>query len=197
MEKFTTITSKVVSLPRNDIDTDQIIPARFLKRISREGFGDLLFADWRYLSDGSPDPAFVLNQDSMQGASILLAGNNFGCGSSREHAPWALTGWGFRAVIATSFADIFHSDARKVGLLPVEIDESTLGDLLTLLARDPQAKVSIDLTSQSLHLPDGSAFRFPLDSFAKHCFLNGMDHLDYLLSFSDQIETFEAAHEQA
>ena len=196
MQAFTTLTSRVVPLPMNDIDTDQIIPARFLKRIVREGFGDLLFADWRYLPDGSPNPEFILNQDAVQGAEILLAGDNFGCGSSREHAPWALLGWGFRAVIAPSFADIFHSNARKVGLLPVEIETRAHNELLARIERDPLANVSINLVQQSLHLPDGRSIAFPIDPFAKHCFLNGMDHLDYLLSFSDQIAAFEAAHAQ-
>jgi 3-isopropylmalate/(R)-2-methylmalate dehydratase small subunit len=194
MLKLSTITSHVVSIPRDDIDTDQIIPARFLKRIEREGFGKYLFADWRYYSNGSPNPSFILNQPSSQGATILLAGENFGCGSSREHAPWALLGWGFQAVIATSFADIFHSNALKTGLLPVTIDLNTLRYLQNMVAQDAQATLTIDLINQLLILTNGQSVPFPLDPFAKHCFLNGLDHLDYLLSFVDQIVAFEVDH---
>lgn len=197
MNKLSTIESQLVSIPRDDIDTDQIIPARFLKRIKRDGFGKYLFADWRYLSDGSPDPSFILNQPSAQGASILLAGDNFGCGSSREHAPWALLGWGFQAVIATSFADIFYNNALKTGLLPVTVDSITRHELLHMSAHDPQTVLVIDINNQLLIFPDGQTKSFPLDPFAKHCFLNGLDHLDYLLSFTDQIASFEVSHGKA
>jgi 3-isopropylmalate/(R)-2-methylmalate dehydratase small subunit len=194
MQKLSTIASQIVSIPINDIDTDQIIPARYLKHIKRDGFGKYLFADWRYLSDGSPDPSFILNQPSTQGSSILLVGSNFGCGSSREHAPWALLGWGFQVVIAPSFADIFYNNALKIGLLPVTVDANTRRVLLKMVEQDSQAILTIDLTHQVLILPDRQSKSFPLDPFVKHSFLNGLDNLDYLLSFTDQIASFEASH---
>jgi 3-isopropylmalate/(R)-2-methylmalate dehydratase small subunit len=194
MQKLSTIASQIVSIPINDIDTDQIIPARYLKHIKRDGFGKYLFADWRYLSDGSPDPSFILNQPSTQGSSILLVGSNFGCGSSREHAPWALLGWGFQVVIAPSFADIFYNNALKIGLLPVTVDANTQRVLLKMVERDSQAILTIDLIHQLLILPDRQSKSFPLDPFVKHSFLNGLDNLDYLLSFTDQIASFEASH---
>jgi 3-isopropylmalate/(R)-2-methylmalate dehydratase small subunit len=197
MEKFRTLTSHVVPLPARDIDTDQIIPARYLKLTGRQGFGEYLFADWRYHADGSPNPAFILNQPHVQGAKILLAGDNFGCGSSREHAPWALLGWGFRGVISTSFADIFHNNALNVGLLPVVVDIHTQADLFRYVERDPQVELTIDLPSQSLRLPNDSAVTFPIEAFAKRCLLEGIDQLDYLLSFSEKIEAFEAAYGSA
>src|SRR6266498_5070693 len=150
MAYFTTLISRVVPLPINDIDTDQIIPARFLKAIDKKGMGDHLFADWRYNSDGLPKADFVLNKTESQGAQILLAGDNFGCGSSREHAPWALTSYGFRAVISTSFADIFRNNALKNGLLPIIVDEETHNMLLDLVDEVPRAELSIDLASQTL-----------------------------------------------
>src|SRR6266496_1851628 len=177
MAQFTTLTSRVVSLPVNDIDTDQIIPARFLKATDKKGMGDHLFADWRYNSDGSPTADFVLNKTESQGSQILLAGDNFGCGSSREHAPWALTGFGFRAVISTSFADIFCNNALKNGLLPVAVGAKTHAALLAQLRQQPAASVTVDLSAQTLSLPDGSKATFPVDAFSKACLLNGVDEL--------------------
>lgn len=194
MLKFTTLTSKIVPLPYNDIDTDQIIPARFLKVTDKVGLGTNLFADWRYNPDGSPKPDFVLNQAQYQGAQILFAGDNFGCGSSREHAPWALTGFGFRAIISTSFADIFYNNALKNGLLPVKVDVATHRHLARMLAENPDVEATVDLENQTLTLPDGQKASFPIDSFAKKCLLTGMDELDYLLSLSEKISEFERNH---
>jgi 3-isopropylmalate/(R)-2-methylmalate dehydratase small subunit len=192
MPQFTTLTARAIALRVNDIDTDQIIPARFLKATDKAGMGDHLFADWRYNADGSPKPDFALNQPDAQGAQILLAGDNFGCGSSREHAPWALAGFGFRAVVSTSFADIFRNNALKNGLLPVAVDREMYGVLCDLLARHPDAQLSIDLAAQSLTLPDGRSVTFSIDGFAKTCLLNGVDELGYLLGFADKIAEYEA-----
>jgi 3-isopropylmalate/(R)-2-methylmalate dehydratase small subunit len=191
MAQFTSLTSRVVALPVNDIDTDQIIPARFLKATDKKGMGDHLFADWRYSNDGSPKPDFVLNQPKAAGCQILLAGDNFGCGSSREHAPWALTGFGFRAVISTSFADIFRSNALKNGLLPIIVDESTHQRLLAMVGENPGLELTIDLATQTLSFPGGSV-SFPIDPFNKTCLLNGVDELGYILSFEKDIAAFEA-----
>lgn len=185
MAKFDRLTARVVSLPADNIDTDQIIPARFLKVTDKEGLADCLFADWRQ------DPSFVLNQPDAQGAQILLAGDNFGSGSSREHAPWALYAWGFRAVIATSFADIFRNNALKNGLLPVSVDASILATLVAQRDSRPELTLTIDLPSQKLQLPEGEAVSFPIDGFAKHCLVQGIDQLDYLLGFADQIAAYE------
>ncbi len=195
MQRFTTITSKVVPLPYNDIDTDQIIPARFLKITDKAGLGANLFADWRYEPDGQPKADFILNQPEYQGAQVLFAGDNFGCGSSREHAPWALAGFGFRAMISTSFADIFYSNALKNGLLPIKVEAATHRDLAKMLAENPAAQVTVDLENQTLTLPNGQKVTFPIDGFAKKCLLTGMDELDYLLSLSDHITEFERNHE--
>jgi len=192
MAQFTTLTSRIVPLPINNIDTDQIIPARFLKATDKNGLGDNLFADWRYNADGSPKPDFVLNQPEHQGAQVLLAGDNFGCGSSREHAPWALTGYGFRAIISTSFADIFRNNALKNGLLPVMVDEQTHQMLFDLLAEIPRAEVTIDLAVQTLTLPAGRSVAFPIDGFSKTCLLKGVDELGYLLGLAGQIADYEA-----
>jgi 3-isopropylmalate/(R)-2-methylmalate dehydratase small subunit len=191
MNAFTTLTSRVVCLPVNNVDTDQIIPARFLKTTDKSGLGASLFADWRYLQDGSPDPDFVLNRPESQGAQILLAGDNFGCGSSREHAPWALLGYGFRAVISTAFADIFYNNALKNGLLPVTIEPQAHRRLLELLASAPQAELTIDLARQKVTLPDGSEIEFQIDAFARTCLLNGVDELGYLLGLEDKILAYE------
>jgi 3-isopropylmalate/(R)-2-methylmalate dehydratase small subunit len=191
MSAFTTLTSRVVCLPVNNIDTDQIIPARFLKTTDKAGLGSSLFADWRYREDGSPIPEFVLNRPESQGAQILLAGDNFGCGSSREHAPWALVGFGFRSVISTSFADIFYNNALKNSLLPVAIEPKAYRQLLDLLAETPQAELSIDLAGQKVILPNGEAIGFPIDGFAKTCLLNGVDELGYLLGLEDKILAYE------
>jgi 3-isopropylmalate/(R)-2-methylmalate dehydratase small subunit len=194
MEPFTSLTSTVVSLPVDDIDTDQIIPARYLKTTDKNGLGDNLFSDWRYDPDGSPRPDFVLNQPGAKGAQILFAGRNFGCGSSREHAPWALAGFGFRAVIAASFADIFRNNALKNGLLPVQLDQETHRHLSDLLDELPGATLTIRLAEQELLLPDGQTVHFPIEGFSKTCLLKGMDELGYLLSFSDKIAAFESRH---
>ena len=194
MAQFTALTSRLVPLPMNDVDTDQIIPARFLKATDKLGMGDHLFADWRYDADGSPKPDFVLNKPEHRGAQILLAGDNFGCGSSREHAPWALTGFGFRAVISTSFADIFHGNALKNGLLPILVDAQTHQDLFDLADETPRAEVTIDLATQTVTLPGGKKVTFPIDGFSKTCLLKGTDELGYLLSFEEKIAAYEAAH---
>ncbi len=195
MPQFTTLTARVVALPANDVDTDQIIPARFLKATDKLGMGAHLFADWRYNPDGSPRPDFVLNRPESQGAQILLAGDNFGCGSSREHAPWALTGFGFRAVISTSFADIFRNNALKNGLLPIVVDPAAHQELFDLMEEVPQAALTIDLAAQTVTLPTGQTVNFPIDGFSKTCLLQGTDELGYLLGFSDQIQAFEKAAE--
>jgi 3-isopropylmalate/(R)-2-methylmalate dehydratase small subunit len=191
MEPFTRLTSRVVVLPVDNIDTDQIIPARFLKTTDRTGLGASLFADWRYLPDGQPDPTFVLNYPQSQGAQVLLVGDNFGCGSSREHAAWALLGWGFRAVISTSFADIFRNNALKNGLLPVAVPPEVHQELVRLLGRDPSQTVTIDLETQTLYWAGGET-HFPVDPFAKDCLLRGVDELGYLLSLEREIAAFEA-----
>jgi 3-isopropylmalate/(R)-2-methylmalate dehydratase small subunit len=192
MAHFTTLTARVAPLPANDIDTDQIIPARFLKATDKAGMADNLFADWRYNPDGSPKPDFVLNQAQYQGTQILLAGDNFGCGSSREHAPWALTGYGFRAVISTSFADIFRNNALKNGLLPIVVDPETHQMLFDFIEEVPNAELSVDLAAQRLTFPNGSV-SFPIDPFSKSCLLNGVDELGYILGFEKEIAAFEAA----
>jgi len=192
MQPFTSLTSNVVSLPVDDIDTDQIIPARYLKTTNKTGLGDSLFSDWRYNPDGSPRPDFVLNQPGSKEAQLLFAGRNFGCGSSREHAPWALAGFGFRAVIAASFADIFRNNALKNGLLPVQLDQETHQHLSDLLEELPGATLTIRLAEQELLLSDGQTVHFPIDGFSKACLLKGMDELDYLLSFSEKIAAFES-----
>jgi 3-isopropylmalate/(R)-2-methylmalate dehydratase small subunit len=193
-EPFSSVTSAVVPMVRNDIDTDQIIPARFLKTVNRAGLGDQLFNDWRYLADGSPNPEFVLNRPEMAGRAILLAGDNFGCGSSREHAPWALTAWGIRAVISTSFADIFRNNALKNGLVPVALSSDGVARITSLLESDPAAVITVDLEAQQVRLPGGDALPFHVDPFARRMLLDGTDELGYLLSLEPAIEAYEAAH---
>lgn len=194
MQKLSVISSHVVALPAKDIDTDQIIPARFLKRLEKDGFGEFLFADWRYGPDGSPDPDFILNHPDSNGAAILLAGDNFGCGSSREHAPWSLFDWGFRAILSTSFADIFLNNALKVGLLPVQISSAAADELFQSIKENPQAELTIDLPSQSWTFASGRSDHFSIHPFAKQCLLDGVDQLTYLLSFSEQIQQYEQSH---
>ncbi len=189
MKPFTRFESRLVPLPIDNVDTDQIIPARFLKTISKDGLGSQLFCDWRYDAQGRPKPDFILNQPRAQGAEILLAGDNFGCGSSREHAPWALTQFGFRAVISTSFADIFKQNSLKNSLLPVVVPREVHAELFALPV---EATVSIDLASETLLLPDGRKVAFPIDPFAKHCLLNGIDELGYIRQQEDAIAAFEA-----
>jgi 3-isopropylmalate/(R)-2-methylmalate dehydratase small subunit len=196
MAQFNTLTSRVVALPANNVDTDQIIPARFLKATDKLDMGAHLFADWRYNPDGTPRADFVLNKPESQGAQILLAGDNFGCGSSREHAPWALTGFGFRAVISTSFADIFRNNALKNGLLPIVVDPATHQELFDLLEEVPRAQMTVDLAAQTVTLPTGQTVSFPIDGFSKTCLLRGTDELAYLLGFADQIDAFERATAQ-
>ena len=194
MEPFTTLTSKYMPLPYNDVDTDQIIPASYLKVTNKDGLAEGLFSRWRYQSDGSPDPDFALNKPDYQGAQILLAGDNFGCGSSREHAPWALMGYGFRAVISTSFADIFRNNALKNGLLPVEVDEQSYQQLLSLVEEEPETAVTINLSTQTVMLPDGRAVPFPIDPFSKTCMLQGVDQLGYLLQQGDKVAAYEQTY---
>jgi 3-isopropylmalate/(R)-2-methylmalate dehydratase small subunit len=187
MPPFTSLTSRTVVLPATNIDTDQIIPARFLTTTTREGLGAHLFADWRYDERGAPRPDFVLNRPASAGCRILVAGHNFGCGSSREHAPWALLDYGFRAVVSTGIADIFRNNSLKNGLLPVIVEEPTSEWLLA----HPGAELTLDLAAATLALPDGTCVPFPIEAFAQHCLLNGIDELGYLLSRTPEIETFE------
>jgi 3-isopropylmalate/(R)-2-methylmalate dehydratase small subunit len=191
MEKVTTFTSRVAPLAIDNIDTDQIIPARFLKTISKVGLGDQLFYDWRYNANGNPKPDFLLNKPEGRAAHVLLAGDNFGCGSSREHAPWALTQYGFKAVISTSFADIFKGNAVKNSLLPIAIPAAAHKKLLAALEADPGATVTVDLAQQQLTLPDGTKVGFPVDEFAKTCMLEGVDELGYILKQESAIAGFE------
>jgi len=192
MNAFTTLTSQFMPLAHNDVDTDQIIPASYLKVTDKNGLVDGLFSRWRYQADGTPDPDFVINKPEYQNAEILLAGDNFGCGSSREHAPWALVGWGIRAVVSTSFADIFRSNALKNGLLPIVVDEATQQQLFSIAAEEPDATLSVDLAAQTLTLPDGRSVPFPIDPFSKNCMLQGVDQLGYLLKQQEKIEAYEA-----
>lgn len=196
MEKFTAFTSTVVPFPVDNIDTDQIIPARFLKTTSKVGLGDSLFCDWRYEADGRPKGDFILNRAAAKASKVLLAGDNFGCGSSREHAPWALTQYGFRAVISTSFADIFKGNSLKNSLLPIVVDPATHGRLFAAVKADAAAQVSIDLEAQRLTLPDGSSVRFEVDGFSKHCLLEGVDELGYILKQDAAIATYEGRRER-
>jgi 3-isopropylmalate/(R)-2-methylmalate dehydratase small subunit len=191
MAQFTTLTSRVMPLPVNDVDTDQIIPAQFLKVTDKNGLADALFYHWRYNDDKSPREEFVLNKLEYQGARILLAGDNFGCGSSREHAPWALTSYGFRAVISTSFADIFRNNSLKNGLIPIVVEEATHKMLFDYIEEVPDAEFTVDLESQTLSFPNGSV-QFPIDPFNKACLLNGVDELGYIMSFEKEIAAFEA-----
>ncbi len=180
--------SACVILPIDNIDTDQIIPARFLKTISKAGLGDQLFYDWRYDAAGKPKSDFILNQPEAMRAHVLVAGDNFGCGSSREHAPWALTQFGFRAVISTSFADIFRQNSLKNGLLPIVVP----ADVHAALLASPGAVVKIDLAAQTLTLADGRSVEFPIDPFAKHCLLEGVDELGYILQQEAAIAAYES-----
>jgi 3-isopropylmalate/(R)-2-methylmalate dehydratase small subunit len=187
MQPIKTFSSRTAVLPFENIDTDQIIPARFLRATTRDGFGKNLFADWRYDESGTPRPDFLLNQPQAQGCTILVAGRNFGCGSSREHAPWALTDYGFRAVVSTEFADIFRNNSLKNGLVPVLVDEPTSRWLLA----NPGAEVTVDLESTTLSLPNGSRVSFPLEPFARYCLMNGVDELGFLLGKAPAIDAYE------
>ena len=192
MDPIKLIRSRTVVMPSSNIDTDQIIPARFLTTTVRVGLGKSLFADWRYDANGNPRPDFVLNQPAAKGCEVLVAGRNIGCGSSREHAPWALLDFGIRAVVSTEIADIFRSNSLKNGLLPVVVDESTHGWLLA----NPGAEVEIDLASTTLRLPTGQGVPFPIESFSRYCLMNGIDELGYLLEQSAAIERFERQHDR-
>ena len=190
MDKFSIIRSRTVVLPASNIDTDQIIPARFLTTTTREGLGKQLFADWRYAPDGTPKADFVLNQPAARDCQVLVAGHNLGCGSSREHAPWALLDYGIRAVISTEIADIFRNNSLKNGLLPIVVDAATSAWLIA----HPGSEVEIDLSSTTLTLPSGTRVKFPIDPFARYCLLNGVDELGFLLSQHERIAAYEARH---
>jgi 3-isopropylmalate/(R)-2-methylmalate dehydratase small subunit len=189
MEAISKIISKTVCLPQQDIDTDQIIPARFLTTTTKTGLGEKLFNDWRYDAAGSPRPDFVLNTDAAHGAEVLVGGRNFGCGSSREHAPWALVDFGIRAVISTEIADIFRSNSLKNGLIPVLVDSKTHEWLLD----NPGVEVTVDIERRMLALPDGREIAFPIDGFSRYCLLNGLDQMGFLLESEAQIKAFEDA----
>lgn len=191
MEKFTTITSTYVPLPIENVDTDQIIPARFLKATTREGFGDNLFADWRYNKDGSPKQDFVLNNPTY-GGSILVAGKNFGSGSSREHAAWAIGGYGFKAVVSSFFADIFKNNALNNGVLPVIVTPEFLQEIYSAVEKDPKASLTIDLEKQSItNNATGKSENFEINPYKKECLLNGLDDIDFLLTNKDKIKEYE------
>ena len=194
-EPYRSFSSGIIPLPIENIDTDQIVPARFLKVTDKEGLADALFRDWRYEADGGlKEPTFVLDKPQMYGRKILLAGDNFGCGSSREHAPWALVAWGIQAVITTSCADIFQGNALKNGLLPIIVDPERLTQLFELVQRDPDVELTVDLESQVVHLPGDEDLPFNVDPFSKLMLLEGTDEMGYLLGKSDAIEAWEAAH---
>ncbi|MFS8606535.1 MAG: 3-isopropylmalate dehydratase small subunit [Gammaproteobacteria bacterium] len=190
MEPIRTIRSKTVVLPFDDIDTDQIIPARFLTTTTKDGLGQHLFSNWRYADDGTPRPDFALNRPEAKGATILVAGRNFGCGSSREHAPWALVDYGFRAVISSEFADIFRNNALKNGLVPVTVDDETHRWLL----EHEGAEVTVDLESTTVELPTGRRVQFPIERFSRYCLMNGLDQLGFLLEQEDAIAEYERRH---
>jgi len=193
MEPFVTLRTTAVVLPLENVDTDQIIPARFLKTTDRLGLGNDLFADWRYDASGAPRPEFVLNRPEAKAAQLLVAGKNFGCGSSREHAPWALLGYGFRAVVSSEFADIFRNNALGNGLLPIALPEAAVERIAVLIAAHPDSRFTIDLESTTFALPSGERFDFPVDPFARHCMLQGVDQLGYLAAKEPEISAFERA----
>ena len=194
-EPFTVFTSRVVPIPAENVDTDQIVPARYLKVTDKNGLAEALFRDWRFEEDGSlKEPPFILDRPEMAGRRILLVGDNFGAGSSREHAPWALTAWGVRAILSTSFADIFRSNSLKNGVLPIVVDAATQARLFEMIAADPDAELTIDLAEQGVLLPDGSTLDFDIDQFAKRMILAGTDELGYLLSKDTELRAWESAH---
>lgn len=192
-EKFTKLKSTAVPLPIENIDTDQIIPARFLKATTREGFGENLFRDWRYDGEGKPKPDFVLNDPKYSG-KILVAGKNFGCGSSREHAAWALADFGFRVVVSSFFADIFRNNALNNAVLPVTVSDAFLNKALRTVEANPSTVISVDLESQIIALEDGTSEAFDINPYKKTCLMNGYDDIDYLLSLQEEIRSYEAAH---
>ena len=194
MEPIKRFSARLAPLPINDTDTDKIIPALYLKVTDKNGLGAACFSDWRYNADGSAKPDFVLNKPEYQGAGVLVGGHNFGCGSSREHAPWALLGAGFKAVISTYFADIFRGNALKNGLLPVQVDAETHRQLISLAQEDPSAQVTVNLEAQTVTLPDGRSVEFPIDPFSRYCLLNGVDQLGFLLNLDEQVAAYESVH---
>lgn len=194
-EPFETFTSRLIPLPAENVDTDQVVPARYLKVTDKAGLADALFRDWRFEEDGTlREPRFVLDRPEMAGRSILLVGDNFGAGSSREHAPWALTAWGIRAILSTSFADIFRNNALKNGLLPIAVEAEKLRQLFEMAAADPDAELTVDLEAQVVHLPGDEDLPFEVDPFARMMLLAGTDELGYLLGKTAEIEAWEAAH---
>jgi len=194
-ERFEVFTSKVIPLPAENVDTDQVVPARYLKVTDKAGLAEALFRDWRFNEDGSlREPRFVLDQPEMAGRRILLVGDNFGAGSSREHAPWALTAWGIRVILSTSFADIFRNNSLKNGVLPIVVDPATHARLFELLAADADAQMTVDLAEQGILLPDGTTIDFDIDPFAKRMILAGTDELGYLLAKEPEIDAWEASH---
>ncbi len=206
MDKFSNFTGLVAPLDRANVDTDAIIPKQFLKSINRTGFGPNLFDEWRYLDKGEPgrpcenrplNPDFVLNQDRYQGSSILLSRDNFGCGSSREHAPWAIQDYGFKAIIAPSFADIFYNNCFKNGILPIVLDDSMVNDLFQKVANTPGFELAVDIEGQTIQLPDGVSISFELDAYKKFCLQNGLDEIGQTLEMKDKIESFEAKHQES
>lgn len=194
MEALTVVETTAAPLRSDNVDTDQIIPARFLTAVTQEGMGDGCFAAWRYMEDGSPNPEFVLNQDCYQEAGILMGGTNFGSGSSREHAVWALMQFGFKVVVAHTFADIFYNNSLKNGLLPIALDREDIENLWSLVEEDPGTRFHVDLEAQTLTLPDGQRFEFEIDPFRKRCLLQGLDDMGYLLAQDEAISSFEADH---
>lgn len=206
MQAFTQLNGLVVPLDRANVDTDAIIPKQFLKSIKRSGFGVNAFDEWRYLDHGEPgmdnslrkiNPDFVLNQARYQGASILLTRENFGCGSSREHAPWALEDYGFRVIIASSYADIFYNNCFKNGMLPIVLSADIIDTLFKQVANAPGYKLQVDLAEQTVSTPTGESFSFNVDAFRKHCLLNGLDDIGLTMQHQDKIKAFEAKHQQA
>lgn len=194
-EGFRAFTSQVVALPAENVDTDQIVPARYLKVTDKEGLADALFRDWRFNEDGSKkDPPFILDRPGIEGRSILLAGDNFGTGSSREHAPWALRSWGVRAILSTSFADIFRSNALKNGVLPIVVDPKTHERLFEMIAADDEAELRVDLAEQGILLPDGTTLDFEVDQFSKMMLMAGTDEIGYVLAKDAEIAAWEDAH---
>jgi 3-isopropylmalate/(R)-2-methylmalate dehydratase small subunit len=192
MQPFTKLTATAAPLRAENVDTDQVIPAKYLTAVTKEGMGAGLFSAWRYNADGSPNSDFVINKPEYQGAEVLLAGRNFGSGSSREHAVWALTEYGFRAVITPGFADIFYNNSLKNGLLPVTLPEETVNMLLDLVEEEPETTITVDLENQTVTLPDGQQMGFNIDPFRKNCLLRGLDDLGYLLDKEEAISRYEA-----
>jgi len=193
MDPFTSHTGRVTPLDRADVDTDQIIPKQFLKRIERTGYGQFLFYDWRRLEDGSPDPDFALNRPEYEGGTVLVAGRNFGCGSSREHAPWALLDYGFRTVISTGYADIFKSNCFQNGLLPVELDKTEVAYIMVAALAGDGYEVTVDLETQEVRDASGWSASFSIDSFRRHSLMNGLDDIGLTLTLESEIQAFEEA----